>query len=162
MNQDTLHRADFFLATDAATDAFGHWIAPALQVGDVVLLSGSIGAGKTHFARAVIRARLGPATEVPSPTFTLVQTYEGGGPTILHADLYRLSHPDEVLELGLDDALDSGISLIEWPDRMGDIAPDALRLHFQPLGDGRHVTATGNARLVAWAAEFAMQRVPDA
>ncbi len=107
-------------------------LAPRLRAGDTLLLSGPIGAGKSAFARALIRARLGnPAEDVPSPTFTLVQTYENAGGDIWHCDLYRLTHPDEALELGLDEAFATAICLIEWPDRLGPAAPrNALRLDF--------------------------------
>jgi tRNA threonylcarbamoyl adenosine modification protein YjeE len=146
------------LADEAATEAFAQWIAGDLRAGDTVLLSGVIGAGKTHFARAVIRARIPDATDVPSPTFTLIQRYEGDGTAIVHADLYRLTHPDEVTELGLDDAMDRDICLIEWPERMAD-HPDsqALHLQFAMMGDGRVLTVTGPARLMARVAAF-----PDA
>lgn len=154
-----MNRVDFYLADEAATDAFGRWLAPALLPGDTVLLSGAIGAGKTHLVRAVLRARLGAVTEVPSPTFTLVQPYDDRGVTILHADLYRLTHPDEVMELGLDEAMERGIALIEWPERLGPYRPaTALDLTFAPLGDGRHVTAQGPARLMARVAGFAASR----
>lgn len=112
-----------------ATAAFGAALAPRLSAGDQLLLIGPIGAGKTHFARSLIRARLAaggqPPEDVPSPTFTLVQTYDAGNAEIWHADLYRLTHPDEVAELGLIDAFDTAICLVEWPDRLGDLAPDA-------------------------------------
>jgi tRNA threonylcarbamoyl adenosine modification protein YjeE len=140
-----------FLPDQAATEALGHHLAPLLMAGDVVLLSGEIGAGKSCFARAVIRRRLGAATEVPSPTYTLVQTYDGDDSTaIWHADLYRISGADEVIELGLLDAADTAICLVEWPDRAGDVWPaTALRLAFAPQDDGRVVQMTGNARLMA-------------
>lgn len=116
------------LPTPEDTDAAAAALAGALRQGDVVLMSGELGAGKTAFARAAIRARLGFAEDVPSPTFTLVQTYEAA-PPIWHADLYRLSDPDETIELGLLDAMDEAIVLIEWPDRLGPYAPSrALHL----------------------------------
>ena len=119
------------------TARLGQWFASRLHAGDCLLLSGPIGAGKSHFARSFIQARLGFAEDVPSPTFTLVQTYQADV-ELWHADLYRLSHPDEVLELGLDAAFDTGICLIEWPDRLGNLAPkDALRLGFSCDGEGR-------------------------
>jgi tRNA threonylcarbamoyladenosine biosynthesis protein TsaE len=135
-----------FLPDDAATTAFGRWMATGLRGGDVVYLAGGIGAGKTHFARAIIRARVPQALDVPSPTFTLVQSYEAADVTILHADLYRLSHPDEVAELGLGDTGPDVIRLIEWPE--------GLHLHFAVDGDARRVTAQGLARLVARVAAF--------
>lgn len=131
----------FHLESDAATDRLGAWLAPRFGSGDCVLLSGAIGAGKSHLARAVIRARLGRMEDVPSPTFTLVQTYQADDVEIWHADLYRLAHPDDVLELGLDEAFASAISLIEWPDRLGHLAPpDAIRISLRDEGDGRRVT----------------------
>jgi tRNA threonylcarbamoyladenosine biosynthesis protein TsaE len=139
-----------FLPDEAATEALARHLAPELAAGDVVLLSGEIGAGKSCFARAVIRRRLGAMTEVPSPTYTLVQTYDDASATIWHADLYRLSGADEVIELGLLEAAETAICLIEWPERAGAVWPDtALRLAFAPQGDGRVVRISGNARLVA-------------
>lgn len=107
-----------------ATAALANALAPLLRPGDTLLLQGQLGAGKSHFARAVIRALIGPggeSAEVPSPSFTLVQTYDTQKGEVWHADLYRLSDPQEVLELGLDLAMEEAICLIEWPDR---IAPD--------------------------------------
>lgn len=127
-----------------ATAALGERLAALLQAGDTLLLHGPIGAGKSHLARALIRARLGRMEDVPSPTFTLVQTYETDGPEIWHADLYRLTHPDEVLELGLDDAFATAICLIEWPDRLGShVPPGALNLRLSDLGDGREAQLWG-------------------
>lgn len=129
----------FRLSDADETVRLGRWFAARLRAGDCLLLEGPIGAGKSHFSRALIQARLGRAEDVPSPTFTLVQTYQADI-EIWHADLYRLSHPDEVLELGLEAAFDAGISLVEWPDRLGRHAPaQALRLQFQHEGDGRRV-----------------------
>ena len=126
-----------FLADAAQTSQLGGWFAHRLTAGDCLLLEGPIGAGKSHFARALIQTRLGRAEDVPSPTFTLVQTYEADV-EIWHADLYRLSHPDEVLELGLDAAFDRAITLVEWPDRLGlDLPPGAMRLTLSAQGDGR-------------------------
>lgn len=107
------------------------------EAGDCLLLEGQIGAGKSHFARALIRARLGREEDVPSPTFTLVQTYQADV-EIWHADLYRLGHPDEVLELGLEAAFDDAICLIEWPDRLGRHLPQgAVRLKLTLAANGR-------------------------
>ena len=134
---DTIDYASIFLASEEDTARLGAWLALHLQPGDCVLLEGPIGAGKSHLARAFIRARLGRMEDVPSPTFTLVQTYQADV-EIWHADLYRLSHPDEVLELGLGDAFSSAICLIEWPDRLGSHTPsNALNLRLTDLGEGR-------------------------
>ena len=128
-----------YLADADATTRLGQWFAARLGAGDCVLLEGPIGAGKSHFARALIQARMGRAEDVPSPTFTLVQTYQADV-DIWHADLYRLTHPDEVLELGLEAAFDGAICLIEWPDRLGAYAPvGAMRLTFAEKGEGRSV-----------------------
>lgn len=133
-----------FLSDDAVTAALGERLALLLQLGDTVLLEGPIGAGKSHLARALIRARLGRMEDVPSPTFTLVQTYEAEDTEIWHADLYRLSHPDEVLELGLEQAFGSAICLIEWPDRLGPHLPvDALRIRLSVEGEGRRAILRG-------------------
>lgn len=161
--QALLNRVDFFLSDEAVTDGFGRWLAPALRAGDTVLLSGPIGAGKTHLVRAMLRARLGPATEVPSPTFTLIQPYDDGDMVIVHADLYRIQHPHDVMELGLEDIMVRGIALIEWPERLGPYRPaDALDLTLTPLGDGRHVAAQGNARLIKRIAGFSAHRGQNA
>lgn len=102
--------------------------------GDVLLLAGKVGAGKTHFARAIIQARLhasGLNEDVPSPTYTIVQTYLDGVAEIWHADLYRLSEASEIYELGLLDAFQDAICLVEWPEILGDLAPEnALRIEF--------------------------------
>lgn len=98
--------------------------AKTLQGGDIVLLQGDLGAGKSVFCRAVIRTlSKNPDLEVPSPTFTLVQTYETPVAPLWHFDLYRLKDPDDIFELGWEDALGSGILLIEWPDRLGPYTP---------------------------------------
>lgn len=109
-----------------------------LRPGDVILLNGPVGAGKTHFARALIQSLLDLPEDVPSPTFTLVQTYETRAGSLWHADLYRIATDTEIDELGLTDAFDDAICLIEWPDRLGPLAPsDALAIDISPLGDMR-------------------------
>lgn len=140
------------LTSEAATAALAEQIAPLLQAGDTLLLEGEIGAGKTAFARALIRARLGRMEDVPSPTFTLVQTYEDPQGDLWHCDLYRLTHPDEALELGLEEAFETAICLIEWPDRLGDVAPAAaLHLAFAAGADAHHLTISGSGY---WAARL--------
>lgn len=143
-------RARIFLPDETATAELGERIAPLLRAGDTLLLQGPIGAGKSHLARALIRARIGRNEDVPSPTFTLVQTYDSD-PDIWHADLYRLTHPDEVWELGLDDAFATAICLVEWPDRLGShLPPDALHIALSAEGDGRTALLSGGrAGLVA-------------
>jgi len=108
-----------------ATDALAARIADVLMPGDAVLLDGPVGAGKSALSRAIVRRRLGEASaEVPSPTFTLVQTYDHADGDIWHCDLYRLEGVRDLSELGLDMAFEDAICLIEWPDRLTGIAPD--------------------------------------
>jgi tRNA threonylcarbamoyladenosine biosynthesis protein TsaE len=130
------------------TEQLGIRFADILRPGDVVLLHGQIGAGKTHFVRSIIQSRLksvGQLEDVPSPTFTLVQVYDVASEEIWHADLYRLTSPSEVEELGLIDAFETAICLIEWPDRLGDLAPEtALHIRLVLDGDGRNVTLEGD------------------
>ena len=119
------------LKTEEDTESLARKLAGVAAAGDVVLLEGPIGAGKTHFARALIQSLLRIPEDIPSPTFTLVQTYDAPDFEVWHADLYRLSHPDEVIELGLIAAFETALCLVEWPDRLGDLAPEnALRLTF--------------------------------
>lgn len=101
----------------AAMRRLGARLARLLAPGDTVLLRGDLGAGKTELARATIQARMGEGIEVPSPTFTLVQTYETPSLAIAHADLYRIERMTELAELGLDEALEHGAILVEWPER---------------------------------------------
>lgn len=106
-------------ACQADVEAFASRLSQKIAAGDLLALTGDLGAGKTTFSRAFIRACLGDAmAEVPSPTFTLVQTYEVDSFTIYHTDLYRLRDPEEVYDLGLDDERADAILLVEWPDRM--------------------------------------------
>jgi tRNA threonylcarbamoyladenosine biosynthesis protein TsaE len=111
------------LPNPAATDDLGRKLAAILKPGDVVALEGPLGSGKTALARAAIRALTSPQEEVPSPTFTLVQSYECARGPLYHFDLYRLEAPDQAVELGIDDAFAEGISLVEWPDRLGGYLP---------------------------------------
>lgn len=135
------------LADADLTACLARVMAAVLKPGDVIALQGPVGAGKTHFARAFIRARQGEAAEdVPSPTFTLVQTYADPlGTEIWHADLYRLTHPEELAELGLDEAMQGGIVLVEWPDH-GTALPDPLTIGLDPDADDpdlRRITLSG-------------------
>jgi tRNA threonylcarbamoyladenosine biosynthesis protein TsaE len=143
----TAHRS-IMLANEAATAALAAALAHQARPGDVVTLAGPLGAGKTSFARAFIAA-LGVPDEVPSPTFTLVQTYETDSFTVWHFDLYRLTSSDEVHELGLDEALAGGVVLIEWPDRLGALLPrERLDIVLEPGGDpgARRATLRATAR----------------
>jgi tRNA threonylcarbamoyladenosine biosynthesis protein TsaE len=131
------------LADAAATDALGAELATSLKPGDLVLLLGDLGAGKTALARAIIRTLAGDAElDVPSPTFALVQPYDTPNGAVLHADLYRLGDPREVDELGLLDN-PAAIVLVEWPDRapeLFDAATLVISLALPPDGEGRTVT----------------------
>ena len=138
--------ATIHLGDGDATAALARWLAPQMAAGDCLLLKGPVGAGKTHFARALIQHLLaaeGQAEEVPSPTFTLVQTYQAGPLEIWHCDLYRLTLPRDAMELGLDEAMETALCLIEWPDRLGPLAPkSALTLDLAPQpDDSRLLTA---------------------
>lgn len=127
-------------------------IGVQLRPGDTLLLEGDIGAGKTHFARSLIHSLQDAPEDVPSPTFTLIQVYETRAGLLWHADLYRLSGPDEIVETGLLDAMADAICLIEWPDRLGPDAPDtALRLSFSQgnADTAREINAT-SARRDQW------------
>ncbi|MGB8816444.1 MAG: tRNA (adenosine(37)-N6)-threonylcarbamoyltransferase complex ATPase subunit type 1 TsaE [Rhizobiaceae bacterium] len=126
------------LADDQATRLLGNDLSRALIKGDLVLLSGDLGAGKSTLARALIRSLAqDPDLDVPSPTFTLVQAYDTPLP-VGHFDLYRLGVPSELDELGLDEALEAGIALIEWPEKAADLLPSpAIRIELRHKGDGR-------------------------
>ena len=147
------------LPTEAATAALAESLAPRLGPGDTLLLSGPIGAGKTHFARALVKARLraaGRDEDVPSPTFTLVQTYDDGLAEIWHADLYRLTAAADTAELGLDEAFRDAIVIVEWPDRLGPDAPaGALRLEFGSGADEGSRRLTLRSDDARWAAMLA-------
>jgi tRNA threonylcarbamoyladenosine biosynthesis protein TsaE len=131
------------LRSEAATADLARRLGAFLTIGDVVALRGDLGAGKTSFARALIRALIGPDgadREVPSPTFTLVQTYETPAGRIHHFDLYRIISPDELIEIGWDEALADGIVLVEWPERAGALLPAArldLTLEFGADAEAR-------------------------
>ena len=126
------------LRDETATAEFADGLAPALRPGDFIALRGDLGAGKSVFARALIRALSGDDhLVVPSPTFTLLQTYETSAGTVWHFDLYRLKMAEEVFELGWDDALATGIVLVEWPERAEELLPARrLDLSLTILADG--------------------------
>ena len=131
---------DLNLPDPAATERLAAIIAAQARPGDAILLSGDLGSGKTHFARAFINALTAAIEDVPSPTFTLVQTYDAlaqAAPVkIWHFDLYRLKSPEETLELGIDEVFAEGIALIEWPDRLGYFKPrEHLELNLAITGD---------------------------
>lgn len=145
-------RGDVYLPEPAATLAIGARLAEVIRPGDVITLSGPLGAGKTSIARGLL-AGLGLAGEAPSPSFAIVQPYDPPEVRfpVLHVDLYRLDGPDEMLELGLDEALFDAALLVEWPDRAGpDAWPIALRLVLAIEPDG--------ARRLTWEAPAAWER----
>ncbi|MCZ8182796.1 MAG: tRNA (adenosine(37)-N6)-threonylcarbamoyltransferase complex ATPase subunit type 1 TsaE [Beijerinckiaceae bacterium] len=139
-----------FLPDEAATLRLAQKLAAEFRPGDLVTLSGDLGAGKTTFARALIRALTRqPALEVPSPTYTLIQTYDGDGFRIVHADLYRVADISELVELGWEDAAENAVVLCEWAEKAGEVlAADRLDVAFSipPDGHGRHVTLTAQGR----------------
>ncbi len=132
------------LKDEAGTRAAGAKLASLLQAGDVVALYGDLGAGKTTLSRGLISALMGAATEVPSPTYTLVQTYDAPGFPIFHFDLYRLESPDELVELGWDET-QTGLALIEWPARAGAALPAwRLDVRLEAYETGRKLTLAGH------------------
>ncbi len=145
----------FDLPDAEATTRLGQAIAPLLEPGEAILLYGPLGMGKSTLARGLIRALTRPDEDVPSPTFTLVQFYESD-PPIAHFDLYRLSRPEEAFEIGLDEALDEGCALIEWPERLGEdparfLGRDILTITLAEAGEGRTATVSGAG---AWEARL--------
>lgn len=135
------------LSDEAETRRLASAMAERAAAGDIFLLSGEIGAGKSAFARAFIRHHLGPDEDVPSPTFTLVQTYETPDAEIWHCDLYRLTDPQEVMELGLDDAMRDAICLIEWPEKLaGDAPSTAVKMQFVANLSDHQVTITAPSK----------------
>jgi tRNA threonylcarbamoyladenosine biosynthesis protein TsaE len=126
------------LSTEAETTRLGAVIAHLLQPGEAICLTGPLGAGKSTLARGLIRALTTPDEDVPSPTFTIVQFYEADGFPLAHFDLYRLTKPEEADEIGLDEALDDGAVLIEWPERLeGRLPADRLDIDIAISDDGR-------------------------
>ncbi|MGZ3274789.1 MAG: tRNA (adenosine(37)-N6)-threonylcarbamoyltransferase complex ATPase subunit type 1 TsaE [Caulobacteraceae bacterium] len=138
----------FDLPDAEATERLGAAVALALKPGEAVCLTGPLGAGKSTLARALVRTLTTPHEDVPSPTFTLVQFYEARAFPVAHFDLWRLERADEAFEIGLDEALEEGAAVIEWPERLGGrLPPDRLDIEIAIHGEGR------SARLVphgAW------------
>jgi len=148
---DTAAEIEIALPELAATAGFARRLAPLLRTGDLVGLAGALGSGKTTLARDLIAALSGRDREVPSPTFTLVQTYDCGALTVWHFDLYRIERPADVFELGFEDALADGVTLVEWPERLGALMPaDHLMVTLLqgPTADARIARLAGRG---AWA-----------
>ncbi len=128
--------------SESQTVAFGKQLADLAEVGDVIALSGSLGSGKTVLARGLIQAHTGESIDVTSPTFTLVHVYDDALPTIWHMDLYRLEDQSEIEELGLDEALATGITIVEWPEKAGQSLPhDRLDIKLSGAGNTNKRTA---------------------
>ena len=128
----------FDLPDQDATARLGAAVAAALQPGEAICLTGPLGAGKSTLARGLVRALTRPEEDVPSPTFTLVQFYDGARFPLAHFDLYRLERPEEAFEIGLDEALEDGAAVIEWPERLGGRLPaDRLDIDIAMNGEGR-------------------------
>ena len=138
----------FYLPDEAATERLGTALAKRLRPRDVVALQGGLGVGKTTLARAILRAAAGdPSLVVPSPTFTLVEVYDTSRGTFWHFDLYRLEEPDQVFELGWEEARADGIALVEWAERLGRLLPrERLTVMLAVEGDGRRADLQGEAR----------------
>jgi tRNA threonylcarbamoyladenosine biosynthesis protein TsaE len=141
-------QGDFRLNTEADTAKFGAAIAGALYKGEAVCLTGPLGAGKSVLARGLIRKVAPTERDVPSPTFTLVQYYQGEKLAVAHFDLYRLERADEAFELGLDEALESGAAVIEWAEKLGRHLPrHRLDVEISPdAGETRHVRLRPHGR----------------
>jgi tRNA threonylcarbamoyladenosine biosynthesis protein TsaE len=136
-----LDSRELTLPDAAATVALGARLGAVLRRGDVVCLSGGLGAGKTTLARGAIAVWTGASQDAPSPTYTLMQIYEGPKGPLWHIDLYRLEHAEEAWELGLEEAYAEAACLIEWPERLGGALPrDRLDLTLAPFGEGRRAT----------------------
>lgn len=160
MNEPTHPNVSLSIESEADTACAARLLAPLLNAGDTVALEGDLGAGKTAFCRALINALPGEAEDVPSPTFTLVQTYERGDLEVWHVDLYRLEDPDDVLELGLEDAFHDALCLIEWPERLGPYLPRRRLRATLSIGaqeGARTLTLSGDD---AWAAR--LRKLADA
>jgi tRNA threonylcarbamoyladenosine biosynthesis protein TsaE len=138
----------FFLPDEAATERLGAALARRLRPRDVVALQGGLGVGKTTLARAILRAATGdPALIVPSPTFTLVEIYDTPVGVFWHFDLYRLEEPQQVFELGWEEARADGTALVEWAERLGALLPrERLTVTLVMEGDGRRADLQGEAR----------------
>jgi tRNA threonylcarbamoyl adenosine modification protein YjeE len=158
MSHSAVDRLTLPLPDEAATARLGEDIAAMLQPGDLVALSGGLGAGKTTFARALLRALAGdPSLEVPSPTFALRLEHPLSRLTVVHADLYRLGEASELAELGLDEALEGSALLVEWPERLpADFAKSRLDIALEIVGDGRRAMLTGTD---TWPARLARTRL---
>ena len=141
----------FICVTEAETEHLAAELSKLCRAGDVFALIGTLGMGKSVFARGFIQSLCGK-TEVPSPTFTLVQMYDAPNFEVYHYDLYRLKSPEEIFELGMEEAMYEGVCLIEWPNKMGGYLPrSAIKINIEPTENGRKIIFT-------FASEQAYQR----
>ena len=128
----------WIISTEQELNVIAATIAPLLSVGDVVALNGTLGVGKTTFVRALVKELTQTKTEVPSPTFTLLQTYDTPNFTLYHFDFYRLKNPMEAYEIGIEEAFSDGVSLIEWPEKLGSLLPKNHKsISFEILKNGK-------------------------
>lgn len=140
------NKLTYFAPDEASTIRLGQILAHFAQKGDAFALFGTLGMGKSVLARAFVQ-ELTQAEEVPSPTFTLVQNYEAPDFEIYHFDLYRLKSPEEIFEIGVEEALYDGVCLIEWPERMGGYLPaTAFRVEIKAQGEGREIDIICNSQ----------------
>lgn len=135
--------SQYIAKTEEDTLKIAAQFAKALKPGDVVALHGTLGVGKTAFTRGVIQA-LSNAKEVPSPTFTLLQTYDTADFSLYHFDMYRLKSPEEAYEIGIEDAFADGVSFIEWPEKIGSLLPKKhIDVSIEIKPDHRLITILG-------------------
>ena len=136
---------EWIISTENELDAIASALAPLLSVGDVVALNGTLGVGKTTFVRALVRNLTDTEADVPSPTFTILQTYDTPKFTLYHFDFYRLKSPEEAYEIGIEEAFTDGVSVIEWPEKIGPLLPKQHKaISFEILKDGtRHIWTVG-------------------
>ena len=134
---------EWTISTEQELNTVARVIAPLLSPGDIVALNGTLGVGKTTFVRALIRHLTGTQADVPSPTFTLLQTYDTPSFVLYHFDFYRLKNPEEAYEIGIEEAFSEGVSLIEWPDKIGTLLPKKHKsISFQILPNGKRYICT--------------------
>ncbi len=152
MNIDENHsgyKTELWVHNQLEMKQFAQTLAPYLKKGENLGLSGALGVGKTFFARTLIQFLIGKEVDVPSPTFTLVQTYEMNDFELYHCDFYRLKHEEELYELGIEDLLTKGISIIEWPDRLGRLKPENLiELEFYFCSDSINKKAENKRKII--------------
>jgi len=139
------YKMEWTITTEQELHQIADQVAPQLSIGDVVALNGTLGVGKTTFVRALVQKLIGHPIDVPSPTFTLLQSYDTPNFTLYHFDFYRLKSPQEAYEIGIEDAFADGVSMLEWPDKIGSLLPQKHKtISFEILPNGkRHIIAEG-------------------